>query len=361
MLLLQKLQLTQFRNYPTSTFNFTKKIVAFCGANGVGKTNLLDAIYYLSFTKSYFNRSDASNVLFAADGFRLEANFVINNNTNSVLAIYRNNKIKDFLFDGDAYKKLSHHIGKLPCVIITPDDTELIIGNSDNRRKFLDLLLSQIDNNYLQHLINYNKNLLQRNSLLKQYAATNNLDTILFDIITQQLSNDGTIIYNFRKKLMDSLLQLVNQYYGIIANKTDGLQCVYQSQLHHATMQTLLQQNQQHDFTLQRTNYGIHKDEIDFMLLDNKFKTHASQGQRKSLLFALKLAEFFELKKAKGFEPILLLDDVFEKLDADRMINLLTIVCNQNNGQVFITDTHKQRILDSFSSLNIDIEIFDFE
>ncbi len=357
MLQLQNISLVQFRNYVQQRFQFTKNIVGICGQNGVGKTNLLDAIYYLSFSKSYFNRSDGSNVNHDLQGFRLEGNYFLENNDVNVTCILRENNKKEFLLNNEEYKKLSEHIGKLPCVMIAPDDVELITGGSEIRRKFIDVILSQINGDYLQHLIAYNNLLQQRNSLLKQYAATNNLDDILFNIITEQLATKGNIIFNIRQSFLVDFLPSVTDSYQQIANTNDTIICSYQSQLINNNFLQLLQQNLQSDMALQRTNIGIHKDDIEILMSEKKFKIEASQGQRKSLLFAFKLSEWQTINQHKGFPPILLLDDVFEKLDANRMNNLLHIVSSENDAQIFITDTHKERLETQLASLNKDFEI----
>ena len=359
MLQLQNISLTQFRNYTLQQYNFTKPIVGICGANGAGKTNLLDAIYYLSFCKSYFNRTDNSNITHNYQGFRLEGNFKLNSIDNNVTCILRENNKKEFYFNNEEYKKLSNHIGQLPCVIIAPDDVELVSGASELRRKFVDIILSQTNANYLQVLIEYNNLLLQRNSLLKQQVLTGKLDDTLFEIITDQLAQKGTFIFSIRNEFLQGFIPLIIKNYQAIANTNDNLICNYQSQLLSKNFTELLHQSLQIDFAVQRTTTGIHKDDIEFLMGENKFKTEASQGQRKSLLFALKLSEWQTLKQHKGFSPILLLDDVFEKLDAERMSNLLHIVSNENDSQIFITDTHKQRLKLQLQSLNKAFEIIE--
>ena len=357
MLQLQNISLIQFRNYVQQSFQFNKNIVGIYGANGVGKTNLLDAIYYLSFSKSYFARTDGSNANHHLQGFRIEGNYLINNQKANVTCVVRENNKKEFLFDGDEYKKLSEHIGKLPSVMIAPDDVELITGSSELRRKFLDVILSQINDTYLQHLIAYNTILQQRNILLKQYAGTGNLDNTLFNIITEQLAIKGNIIYITRQSFLQEFIPIVLKNYQHIAGTTDSLFCNYQTQLSHQDFLKMLQQSLQTDMAVQRTTIGIHKDDIEILMGGNKFKTEASQGQRKSLLFAFKLSEWQTIQQHKGFAPILLLDDVFEKLDASRMNNLLLMIVANSGAQIFITDTHKERLEMQLSILNKPYEI----
>ncbi len=359
MLRLVNLNLYQFRNYPSSRMQFTKDIVAICGHNGVGKTNLLDAIHTLCFTKSYFSRTDASNVLQGAVGMRINGTFEKQGREHEVTCVIRENNKKEFLLDQDQYKKLSLHIGRFPTVMVAPDDLELITGGSEERRKFVDTIISQIDNRYLLWLIDYSRLLQQRNSLLKQAAETGKTDDALFEILDDQLASIGQHIHNSRKEFMREFLPLVNKQYQLIAGKNENIGVNYQSELQNLFFKDLLKRNRSKDFALQRTSSGVHRDDLEFLFNDEPFKVVASQGQRKSLLFALKLAEFVCLQQHKGFSPILLLDDVFEKLDAGRMLNLLRLVCVENRTQVFITDTHKERLARQLDNLNVDYQLIE--
>ncbi|GGH67723.1 DNA replication and repair protein RecF [Filimonas zeae] len=349
--------LTQFRNYLYQSFSFTERIVGISGENGSGKTNLLDAVYYLCFTRSYFSRTDAQNVHHGQQGMRLEAQLLKNDEAGKLVCIVRENNKKEFYANDEEYKKFSDHIGLYPAVMIAPDDTELITGGSEDRRKMIDTLLSQIYPGYLQQLIAYNKILQQRNSLLKAAAEHKRLDTSLLEILDMQLCERGDVIYQWRKTFAAEFIPLVQQQYISIAGKDDQVQLTYDSQLHNASMAELLQQNRQRDMYLARTGAGIHKDDIDMHMNGLVFKNIASQGQRKSLLFALKLSEFLTLKQQKGFTPVLLLDDVFEKLDAGRMHNLLHRVCVEEQGQVFITDTHNERLEKAFIDLAVPYQL----
>jgi DNA replication and repair protein RecF len=357
MLFFRQLMLTQFRNYVFDSFTFTQNVVGISGANGSGKTNLLDAIHYLCFTKSYFSRPDAQNVHQGMQGFRLQAAVTRQQQDFELLCILRENNRKEFLIDGDAYKKFSSHIGRFPCVMIAPDDVELISGGSEERRKFIDTLLSQLNEDYLKSLIDYTKILQQRNSLLKAAAEHNRLDDALLDILDEQLSERATNIYNWRNNFMQEFISAVQKEYESIAGRGDEVQISYYSQLHNSSMQSLLRENRPRDLYLQRTGAGVHKDDLEFSMQQQGFKNIASQGQRKSLLFALKLAEFNIIKQYKGFAPVLLLDDIFEKLDANRMHNLLHKVCVQQQAQVFITDTHKERLQQAFEQLGVGFEL----
>jgi len=358
MLILNKITITQFKNYDKAGFDFTKKVIGICGLNGKGKTNLLDAIYYSCFTKSYFSASDILNIQFEKDGFRLETEFSRQEQKQVVVCINRGDNKKELFLNDVPYEKFSKHIGFLPIVIIAPDDIELITGGSEKRRKYIDTILSQVDAGYLQHLIIYNKILLQRNSLLKSFYSQSD-SMVLLEILNKQLIPPSRIIFEKRKLLLEQLLPLVIKFYTDIAANAEMVSFQYNSQLQEQDIEILLNNFLQKDLLLMRSNAGIHKDDIGFLLDGQVFKNFASQGQRKSLLFALKLAEYEIIKIKKGFSPLLLLDDVFEKLDEKRMKNLLHWVCNENEGQVFITDTHRNRLEEAFNLLSIEGQILE--
>ncbi|RFM25860.1 DNA replication/repair protein RecF [Deminuibacter soli] len=344
MLYLPHITVTQYRNYLYQQFQFPNRVTGISGPNGSGKTNLLDAIYYLCFTRSYFSRPDSQSVHHGMQGLRIEGLFEKNGETAKLVCILRENNKKEFYLNDSEYKKFSSHIGRYPCVMIAPDDTELITGGSEERRKMIDTLLAQLSAGYLQQLIDYNKILQQRNGLLKAAAEHRRLDEALLDILDEQLYAKGQDIYAERRKFAAEFIPLVEAQYQSIAGSNDGVTLNYDSQLNNQSFASLLQQNRQRDLYLQRTGAGIHKDDLVMKMGEQPFKSIASQGQRKSLLFALKLGEFITLKQHNGFAPLLLLDDVFEKLDAQRMHNLLHKVCTEEQGQVFITDTHHDRL-----------------
>ena len=286
-------------------------------------------------------------------GFRIEGDFELNGEPEKIICIVRETGRKEFILNDEPYVRFANHIGKFPCVIIAPDDVDIITEGGEARRRFLDALLSQLDNVYLQNLMDYNKVLQQRNGYLKSVAEKRVQDKNLLEVYDEQLIRYGELIYDQRKKFLKDFLPEAKKFYLRIAQARENVDLVYQSQLHTTSFENLLHQYRDKDLLFQRTNGGIHKDELSMNLNGQSFKTIASQGQRKSLLFALKLAEFETLKSAKNFAPLLLLDDVFEKLDEQRMHNLLDWVCVQNEGQIFITDTHADRIQHHFGNLQV--------
>ncbi len=359
MFTLNKITITHFKNYEFATFDFEQAVTGICGLNGVGKTNLLDAIYYCCFTKSYFSGTDALHTRFGAEGFRLEAYFTKEGKEQKLVCIYRGGGKKEILLNDVPYEKFSKHIGTFPAVMIAPDDIELITGKSEFRRKYIDTVLSQLDPGYLQQLIIYTKVLQQRNSLLKKMDEDKAGSLSVLEILDEQLLIPGNDIHTKRAAFLKELIPLVQQFYHMIADHAETIALQYSSQLNDETFHTLLTRHRQKDMLLQRSNAGIHKDDILFELNGQVFRHIASQGQRKSLLFALKLAEYSLLKKNKGFAPVLLLDDVFEKLDSIRMQQLLSWVCRENEGQVFITDTHRDRLEEAFDSLDVEFQIIE--
>ena len=352
MLFIHSISLLQFKNYANRSFTFEKKVTGFCGKNGVGKTNILDAIHYLCITKSYFSNSDAINVQHGSQGFRIQGMMELDGVTEKAVCVIRENGKKEFSINDELYSRFSQHIGRYPCVVIAPDDAVLITGGSEERRSFLDSLLSQLDAEYLQNLILYNKILQQRNSFLKASAESGNVDESLLTVFDEQLIPHGDAIFKKRRDFLVSFLPKVKRLYAEIARQEEGLSLLYESRLLEAPFGDVLASTRQKDILLQRTTAGIHRDDIVIQLGEQPFKSIASQGQRKSLLFALKLTELEVIKTEKGFAPLLLLDDVFEKLDETRIVSLLKNVCVDNEGQVFITDTNCERLARHLTEIN---------
>src|SRR5690349_19595561 len=365
MLRLNNISLIQFKNYLSRSIPFTERIVCISGRNGIGKTNLLDAIHYLCFTKSYFTR-DANNILKGYDGFRLEGEFELWDKAEKAVCILRETGKKEFSINGQQYEKFSRHIGHYPCVIIAPDDIQIITGGSEERRRFIDALLSQLDGNYLQQLIAYNKVLQQRNSLLRTFAENGSKDLPLLSVLDDQLCESGEKIFGKRKEFLVAFLPMVKQLYNGISKQLvpkdiydENVNLFYDSELLQISFSELIRASQPKDLMALRTTAGIHRDDLEFNLNEQPFKLIASQGQKKSLLFALKLAEIEILRKEKGFAPLLLLDDVFEKLDEERIANLFQRVCIENDGQVFITDTNRERLKQHLEPLGQPYQVVD--
>ena len=358
-LFLHSISVFQFKNYFQKEFCFTERIIGICGRNGVGKTNLLDAIHYLCFTKSYFLRQDHLNVHHGHEGFRLEGKFEVNDKPEKAVCILRETGKKEFSVNDSPYTKFSKHIGRYPCVIIAPDDIQLIIGSSEERRKFLDTLLSQLDHDYLQSLINYTKILQQRNSFLRSFQDGFGKDLAVLDTLDDQMSKEGNYIFEKRREFLLRFLPVVKQLYNDICHKYENITLLYESEMHHAGIDELLKHNRQKDLMLQRTSGGLHRDDLLFQLGEQPFKSMASQGQRKSLLFALKLAEMEIIKEEKRLSPILLLDDVFEKLDEERIGNLLLRVCPDEDTQIFITDTSFNRLQLQLKKLKVGVQLIE--
>lgn len=357
MFQIRRISLTQFKNYTNRELRFGSRIVGICGNNGVGKTNLLDAIHYICFTKSYFTRLDNINIQHGRQGFRIEAELELSGQQEKAVCILRETGKKEFLVDDKPYERFATHIGRYPCVIIAPDDIQIITGGSEERRRFLDALISQLDQEYLQQLITYNKLLQQRNSLLRNNGQQGNIDLSLLDVIDEQLVKPADQIVSKRKNFLLSFLPEVKKMYMTIAGRFEDVGLIYQAETLNNSFSEILSANRNRDLAAQRTTSGIHRDDLYFSLDNQLFRNIASQGQRKSLLFALKLSEMEVLRKEKGFSPLLLLDDIFEKLDEERISALLNKVCMENEGQVFITDTNEERLKEHLNILNLDYEI----
>lgn len=356
MLYINKISLVQFKNYTQETFSFRHRIVGITGRNGAGKTNLLDAIYYLCFTRSYFTSSESQNTQYQTNGFRIEGLLDKNNQEEKIICTVKDGR-KEITLNDDKYDRFSRHIGQFPAVMIAPDDADIILGGSEERRKWLDSLLSQLYPDYLDHLIIYQKILLQRNSLLKNMAATGQNQDGLLDVFDLQLVMHGIPVYETRRAFLRTFIPKVQQLYDYIAGTHEIVNIQYQCTLQEEDYATQLSNARYRDMQLQRTTTGIHRDDLLFLLDDHLMKTSASQGQRKSFLFALKLAQFEVIRQNKNFPPLLLLDDVFEKLDQERVTRLIALVASDSYGQVFITDTHADRLKEAFAGTNAEIQL----
>jgi len=340
---LQKISLLNFKNITSQSFDFQDKINCFVGDNGIGKTNILDAIYYLSFTKSYFNSVAVQNIKHGESFFMIEGDYLLNDRKEKVVCSLKKGQKKVLKRNDKAYTKFSEHIGQFPLVIISPSDRDLVIEGSDTRRKFIDGVISQQNKSYLQDLIAYNKVLGQRNALLKYFAANRTFDALNLSVYDEQLTNYGTKIYEIRKDFLNAFIPIFNKKYEIISGDKEQVNLKYKSQLHDFEMQDLLSNSMEKDKILQYTTSGIHKDDLNFEIGDYPIKKFGSQGQQKSYLIALKLAQFEFIKQQSNVTPILLLDDIFDKLDENRVSQIIDLVNDDEFGQIFITDTHAER------------------
>jgi DNA replication and repair protein RecF len=355
---LRKITLVNFKNFESKSFEFEDRINCFVGNNGVGKTNVLDAIYYLSFAKSYFNPLASQNIRHSEDFFMIEGNYQINGKTDTIVCSLKRGTKKILKRNGKVYEKFSEHIGYLPLVIISPADRDLIIEGSDTRRKFMDSVISQSNRQYLKTVINYNKVLSQRNSLLKYFALNRIFDPISLKVYDEQLNTYGSVIYNERKAFLSVFIPIFKKKYKAITSSKENVNLAYKTQLNDIDMLELFEQTVERDRMLQYTSTGVHKDDLSFEIDGYPIKKFGSQGQQKSYLIALKLAQFDFIKEQVHVKPILLLDDIFDKLDDLRVEQLISLVNNDEFGQLFISDTHKERTEEVVKKANQPYKIF---
>lgn len=341
---LDKLILTNFKNYELQRIQCSEQINCLVGFNGMGKTNLLDAIYYICMGKSYFGLPDSGIVRKGADFFRLEAQFKTSSGKEKIVAKVIPRKKKTIERNDTPYQKLSEHVGLLPVVIVAPDDVSLIYEGSETRRKFIDNTLSQLDRQYLNALITYNKVLQQRNAALKQFAERQQFNTKLIQAYNKQLSPSGQYIFEKRKSFLEKFCPILKEMHKFISGKSETVNLTYRSDLEHQELSSLLQESEERDRILTRTTKGIHKDDLLFTIEDYPMKRFGSQGQLKTFILALKLAQYELLKLEKQEKPLLLLDDLFDKLDRRRVKHLLELLTRGDFGQIFITDTHEFRV-----------------
>lgn len=351
---LQDLKLSNFKNCQTADLSLSEKINCFVGLNAAGKTNILDSIYYLAFCKSCFSMTDRQNIKHGEDFFAIHGNFHFDNEEyHTISCVQKTNSKKSFRCDKKEYERLADHIGRIPLVMISPYDNDLINSGSESRRKFIDGVISQFDASYLDCLLNYNKALQQRNKQLKFFQENKIWDATLLEIWNRQLVQNAIPINEKRKSFLEEFVPIFQKYYEIVSRSMNNEECNmknedvsirYNSALNEKDYDQLLAESLNHDRFSTYTNVGIHKDDLVFLIDGHPVKQFASQGQQKSFVVAIKLAQFdFNYKKI-GHKPILLLDDIFDKLDDNRVGQLVKLVGNDHFGQVFITDTQFQRI-----------------
>jgi len=356
---LKRLILTNFKNITNVDIELCEKINCFTGNNGVGKTNLLDSIYYLSYCKSFFNLIDNQNINHNSDFFAIHGHYYRGGENDDIVScIQKKNSRKVFKYNKKEYERLAEHIGKIPLIMISPYDIDLVNDGSVARRKYIDTVISQFDKIYLDDLISYNRALQQRNSILKSLANTNKFSISSLEIWNNQLIKFGEGIHQKREDFLIQFMPLFQKYYLFISGNKEIVEINYISQLKNNNIEDLLLSSIEKDRLLQYTSVGTHKDDLEFLINDFPVKKFGSQGQQKSFLIALKLAQFELTKKIKGFKPILLLDDIFDKLDNDRVEKLVKLVAEENFKQVLITDNQIDRIKSIFEKMDIVHQFF---
>ncbi len=355
---LKKISLFNYKNFSEADFDFDHKINCFVGKNGIGKTNVLDAIYHLSYGKSYFNPLAVQNIRHGEEFFVIDGEFHKQDRDEQIVCSLKKGQKKILKRNGKPYEKFSDHIGFIPLVIISPADRDLIIEGSETRRKFIDSVISQLDSQYLQQLIQYQKVIAQRNALLKYFALNHVFETDTLNIYNNQLDKAGHTIYEKRKAFLAEFIPIFNKHHQAITGSEETVQLVYESQLHDGNLRDLLEQSIAKDRMLHYTSTGIHRDDLAFEIDHHSIRKFGSQGQQKSFLIALKLAQFEFVKKQSGENPILLFDDIFDKLDESRVGKIIEMVNNDSFGQLFISDTHPQRTEDIVRSTHQSYRIF---
>ncbi len=355
---IEGISIVNFKNLKEVKAGFSPKLNCFIGKNGSGKTNMLDAVYYLSFCKSFSNSTDSLNINHNEEFFMLNGNYKRMESSETINCGLKKGMKKQFKRNTKVYKKLQEHIGLLPLVMITPSDVDLILGGSDERRKLMDGVISQYNQQYLNDLLKYNRALTQRNNLLKQFAADRSFDKDLLEIWDLRLIEHGEKIHEQRKEFVEKLIPVFQRYYSFISQDNEKVSLVHQSALYENDMQALFKDSLQKDRALQFTTQGIHKDDLIFYLGDYPIKKLGSQGQMKTYLVSLKLAQFDFVKEISGLKPILLLDDIFDKLDQFRVEQIVKVVAGEQFGQIFITDTNREHLDSIIKKMDTDFCIF---
>ena len=358
-MILLKISLTNFKNYENTEVSFCSGLNCLTGLNGSGKTNILDAIHYLSLTKSAFNSQDSQNIRHDSPFFSIRAEFDKEGKSSKVQCSLKMGEKKQFKMDDQSYEKLSHHIGKIPMVLIVPNDDDLIRDSSETRRKFFDSLISQTDKAYLDDLIRYTHFLKQRNSLLKLIFETEKRDKDLLAKYDEELIALSLKISSKRSAFMKSIHHEFVSLYNFISDSGEKVDISYETKVTANDFERYFKGNLDRDIALQRTTSGIHRDDFLFVINKKPLKKFGSQGQQKSFLISLKLAQFDYIKEHSGTTPILLLDDIFDKLDDLRINQLLQMIRDQKFGQIFLTDARRERTETFLSKLKIESKIFE--
>jgi DNA replication and repair protein RecF len=356
---LTALSLTNYKNITAASYQFDARINCFIGKNGVGKSNVLDAIYHLCFGKGYFNPSAVQNIQFEKEFFLLEGVFEREEREERIVCSLKKGNKKTMKRNGKVYDRLADHIGLLPLVIISPADRDLIIEGSSTRRKFIDGVMGQTDQTYLKDLLQYNKALAQRNALLKYFIANQTFDQDTLSIYDEQLVQLGTTIYIKRKSFLETFIPIIKNHYKSISKSIEEVDIQYSSDLHQHIFSDLLRTSLAKDRSAQFTTTGPHKEDLNFLIHGQAIKKFGSQGQQKSFLIALKLAQFDFIKTQAKVPPIVLLDDVFDKLDQDRVALIMQLVESNHFGQIFLSDTHQERTLAALDTTQLSYSLFE--
>lgn len=355
---LKSLSLVNFKNYEQLDIPLSERINCFVGENGVGKTNLLDAVHYLSLCKSNLNPVDSQNVRYDQDFLVIQGLFDRKGKEENIYCGIKKQKKKQFKRNQKEYNKLSEHIGLIPLVMISPADSILINGGSEERRKFMNGVIAQYSRVYLENLIQYNRALAQRNRLLKDFASTRSFDPEMMEVWDEQLVRYGEPIYEERVRFVNELLPVFNEFHSHVSGDREKVSLAYQADLEKSGFREGLKASQEKDRIIQYTTFGIHKDELGMELGGYSLKKSGSQGQQKTFLVALKLAEFEFIRKLTEIPPILLLDDIFDKFDAGRVKQIISLVAENQFGQIFITDTNEQRLQGILQEIPADHKVY---
>lgn len=357
---IEKINLLNFKNFEEVAVQLHRKVNCFVGNNGVGKTNLLDAVYYLCMTKSYFQVSDQYSIRHNSEFMSLQALITIDGISDEIHCGLKPGNRKQIRKNKKEYPKISDHIGNYPVVMVSPSDSSLITDGSEERRKYLNAVISQYDHQYLEDVIFYNKVLAQRNKLLKELNKLQDSGELI-DIYNEQLIPPGNRIFEKRKNFVELLTPVFKYYYSTISGAKEDVDLSYTSQLSGNRFEDLMQKSLRNDTMAQTTTNGIHKDDLELIMNGNSIRKIGSQGQQKTFMVALKLAQFDFIRKIKKIPPLLLLDDIFDKFDVNRVKQILHLVSDDNFGQIFITHTNESRMLELLSGFPESYTLFRVE
>lgn len=355
---LKHLNVLQFKNIAEAEIELSEKVNCFLGNNGAGKTTLLDAIYYLAFCKSFFNPIDSQNISHGTDFFVIDGELFLNDEPEKIFCGVKRAEKKKFKRNQKEYARLADHIGVLPLVMIAPSDTDLIREGSEFRRKFMDGIISQYNRAYLDKLLQYNRQLLHRNALLKHFWVEGKRDITSLEVFDEQLHELGTEIHNGRKAFLADYSPIFQAFYQMISGGEEEVGITYESHLNEKPLLECFEESREKDCRAQYTTKGVHKDDLVFDIGGYPLKKFGSQGQQKSFVIGLRLAQFDYLKDLKQRKPMLLLDDIFDKLDDQRVGALMKLVSEDHFGQIFITDANEHRVPELFQDVDVPIKKF---